>query len=235
VDRALQQVRPPHRADEDEVAGKDAHRPVRRGGVGDHEAQVLGGVTRRVHHLHAHVADREGVAVAQQGGAVLRRVRVLPLRAALAAEQQPRAGSRGQLARARDEVGVDVRLGDVRHAQPLALRGLHVLCDVAAGIDDERLARGRAPHQVAGLRQRIVVEALQEHRRVRVVYPSRPSADAATAARVRRERYFMDGARAIMPAQRIVSRGAAEKRSKAHYGAEIRSISSMRLPKGSAT
>ena len=68
-----------------------------------------------------------------------------------------------QLARATHEVGVNVRLADVRDAQVLLLGSGEVLADVAVGIDDDRLTRALAADQVARLGERRVVEALEVH------------------------------------------------------------------------
>ncbi len=80
---SLQQVGPTHIADEDEITRKHPDRTVRGGGVGDHEADVLRRVSRRVQNLDAHVADHEGITVVEQDRPLFGSELVFPVRAAL--------------------------------------------------------------------------------------------------------------------------------------------------------
>ncbi len=58
---------------------------------------------------------------------------------------------------------MDVRLGDVRYTQPFCVGGIYILPDVAIRIDDQRLAGGLAPNEIARLRELVVIEAFQQH------------------------------------------------------------------------
>ena len=127
-------------------------------------------------------------AVTQRVRARLGRVAVAPLLAAFAREQQPRARALGQLARAGDEVGVDVGLGHVGDAQALGLRGAQVGLDVTVGIHHQRLAGGLAPEEVAGLRELVVVEASKEHGVSRVGGRQQRAQRQAGASHARRGR-----------------------------------------------
>ncbi len=62
---------------------------------------------------------------------------VLPIRAALGRQQQCRARLLRELARARDEIGVDVRFGDVGDRELFVCGGGDVSVDVAVRIDDD--------------------------------------------------------------------------------------------------
>jgi hypothetical protein len=71
-----------------------------------------------------------------------------PLGTTLVRQVGPRPEPLGELTGARQEVGVDVRLGHGHDAQPLRLRRLHVAVDVPLGVDDQGLAGLLAAHQV---------------------------------------------------------------------------------------
>ena len=86
----------------------------------------------RLHGAQLDAADAQRVAVAH--GAVRE------LRARGGAEDDLRAGARGELAMAADEVRVEVRLHDVFDGQPALARRVEVLIDVALRIDDRAFA-----------------------------------------------------------------------------------------------
>jgi len=159
----LEQVGASHVPDEHEVAREHPHGFRGAGGVVDDEAQVLRRVPRRVHHRQHHVADADRVAILHQRRPRLGGEGVLPVGASFRAQEQRRAGALGQFAGAGDEIGMDVRLGDVRETQPLALGGGDVLVHVAVRVHHDRLAGGVAADEVRGLREAVVVEALEEH------------------------------------------------------------------------
>ncbi len=167
--RALQQIRPPHVADEDEVAREGPHGPVGASGVGDDEGEVLRCVAGRRDHVDAHVAHHERVAVPHEDGVnalravVVGREPVLPVGVPLVREVEGGPRPVGELARAGHEVRVDVRLRHVRDAEPLVGRRAHVLLHVAVGVHHQGLASGRTPHQVARLGEAVVVEAPEKH------------------------------------------------------------------------
>jgi hypothetical protein len=93
----LQEVGPPHIADEHEVSREHAHGPRRPGRVRYHKTDVLRRVSRGMEHIEPDVADHEAIAVTDEGRAGLSGECVLPLVAALFGEVQPRAEAFGQL------------------------------------------------------------------------------------------------------------------------------------------
>ena len=66
-----------------------------------------------------------------------------------------------QFTTARQEVGVDVCLGDARDAKPICVCGGDVGVGIAVGIDDQRLSRLLTAHQVARLGKSFVIESLK--------------------------------------------------------------------------
>ena len=120
-------------------------------------------MSRRMHHVEPHVADVNRVAVVHQRRVIRLRKAVLPVRSAVRREQEFRARDFRELATARDVVGVDVRLRDVRDPHLFASGRVDVLRDVAVGVDNDRLAGRFAADQVAGLCQSVVVKTLEEH------------------------------------------------------------------------
>ncbi len=159
----LQQVGPAHVADEDEVAREDAHRPVRRGRVGQDEAQMLGRMARCVEGVDSDASDLEGISIAEEDRARLPREPVAPVRASFVRQVEARSRPVGQLPGSRHEVGMDVRLRGVLDPETLALRRPHVRLDVPVRVHDQCLSRRLAADQVARLGQLLVVEALQDH------------------------------------------------------------------------
>ena len=163
VGRALEQIWAAYVTHEHEVAGENSHRFRGGGPVRDEKGEVLGGVPGRVHHADRDAADAELGPVAEQLRARGGGVTVAPILAALVRQEQPRARPVGQLPRAGHEIGVDVGLGDVGDAEPLGLRAAQIRLEMAVGIYDQRLARGLAADEIAGLRELVVVEASEEH------------------------------------------------------------------------
>lgn len=115
-------------------------------------------VAGRVHHFKAQVANVEGRLVAQQHVAVAVQIAVLPVSASLVGQQQRRSGALGQLARAGDEVGVDVCLGGRDNAHPLLLGRAEVRFDIARRVQHNGFAGRLATHEVGRLSQLIVVK-----------------------------------------------------------------------------
>ncbi len=143
-----------HVADEEGVAGEHERRLVRRVGVAHQRRQALGRVARRFQEAQRDLADAELVAVAHR--AVGERDR--------SARSEHHLGARPlrELAVAAHEVGVQVRLDHVADAKAVRLRLVQVFVDVAARVDDDRLALG--PDHVGGLGQAPQVELLEVHR-----------------------------------------------------------------------
>src|SRR5690625_4968398 len=102
---------------------------------------MLGRLPRRVEGAEFDVAHAERVALAEEDDVIVIRLRPLglPVRISLIRNVNRRAVARGELTHAGEKVGVDVRLGYRRDAEPLSLGQLHVLIDVAQGVDDEGL------------------------------------------------------------------------------------------------
>ncbi len=148
---------------------------------------MLRRMSRRVQSLHADVAHHEDVAVPEQAGPLLGGEQVLPVGVTVVGEKQGRPAGAGQLPGAGDEVGVDVRLGDVRDPQTLLLRRSQVGVHPAVGIHDHRLARGRATDQIRGLGQLVVVKAPEQHRLLLWgrQLAHRPSSSAESSAHAR--------------------------------------------------
>ena len=99
----------------------------------------------------------------QQFGTVVRGVAVAPVAPAGIGQQQPGTGPPRELARAGDEIGVDVGFSHVRDPKPFGLGGLEVGLDAAIRVHHQRLAGGLAAEEVTGLRELVVVEASEEH------------------------------------------------------------------------
>ena len=116
-----------------------------------------------MNHVEPDIADADHVAVVQECGIVALREGVAPVVASFIGEEELRAGGGGKLARAGDEVGVNVRLRHVPQAKLLLLDGANVLRDVAIRIDDDGVAGRLTGDEVARLSQFLVVEALEEH------------------------------------------------------------------------
>ena len=73
------------------------------------------------------------------------------------------AGTKCELAGSGDEVRMDVGLGHVGHAEPLAAGQIQISIDAAIGIYHEGFAGDFAADQVARLRQLLVVQQSQKH------------------------------------------------------------------------
>jgi hypothetical protein len=151
---AAEEVRPADVADEHRVARQDRDGPVRGGVVRHDERDGLGRMPRRLEEAQRDLAHRDRVAVVDGD------VRELRLRGG--AEVDLRAGALGELAVARDEVGVQVCLDDVPDRQPLRPRLIYIDVHVPAGVDHGRLAV-RADH-VGRLREAAQVELVEVHR-----------------------------------------------------------------------
>ena len=155
----VQQVRAAQVPGKDEVTGEQVAGGVGERAVGDQEGQVLGGVARGVQGLDGDVAQGDLVVVVQPSGLKP----VLPVDAALAGNVRGGAGRGGQFTGAGEEVRVDVGLGDGNNLHPVGRCEVAVDLDIAAGVDDQRLALGLAADEVAGLGEVFVVNALDEH------------------------------------------------------------------------
>ncbi len=163
----FEKIGPPHVVHEDEITGDDAHRLMGAGGVGDEKADVLRRVPRGMDRSDLDVADLEGIAVEQPEDPGLLAKLVLPFGRTAGGEVDRGAGARGQLPEAGDKVGVDVGLGHRGDPEALRLGGGDVLVHPAVRIDDQGGPAGAAADEVARLGELIVVEALEEHRRLR--------------------------------------------------------------------
>ena len=138
LDVVADQVGTAQRPDEEEVAGQQHLRHLRRAGeVVDEKRQVLGCVAGRVQRLDAGLAQRERVALAH------RRVRergLVELALVVGGDLDVGAGGLGQRLGAGGEIGVDVRFEDADDAEVSGVGEVEVDVDVAARIDDDHLA-----------------------------------------------------------------------------------------------
>ncbi len=82
---------------------------------------------------------------------------------ALGGEEELRARRLGQASGAGEEVGVDVRLGDVRDGQALLRRDREVAVDVSLGVDDDGLFGALAADEVGVLRELGVGDLSEQH------------------------------------------------------------------------
>ena len=89
-------------------------------------------MTRRLHRAQLDRADAQCFAIAN--GAMRK------LRVRVRADDDLRAGARGELAMSAHEVGVEMRLDDVANGQSAVRRLIDVLIDIALRIDDRALA-----------------------------------------------------------------------------------------------
>ena len=122
-------------------------------------------------------ADVEDVAVGEQPdvGAIGSGQRVLPVVAARARQPGGQAAC-GQLAHARQKIGVDVRLRGGREAQAFGRGRVDIAVDVALGIDDERLAGALAANQVGVLGEGGVFNLTKQHAARQVYRVAQPRA-----------------------------------------------------------
>jgi len=117
-----------------------------------------------VQRLQFDLADGERVAVVEQPHVVfLLGPLVAPVGAAFARAVDRRVVALGQLARAAEEVGVDVRLGHGGDGEVVRLREGDVAVHVALRVDEERLAGVGAADEVGVLRELRVENGAQEH------------------------------------------------------------------------
>src|ERR1019366_2850910 len=123
-------------------------------------------VAGRVPHVEANAARVERVAVVEDCGAVARGESILPVAPAFGGEEQRHASAPGEIAASRYEIGVDVRFGHVRDAEPLRRRRGQVLRDVTVRVDDDGFAAPVAADLVARLCEAFIVETPEEHRSI---------------------------------------------------------------------
>src|SRR5690606_8386178 len=157
--RLVQQIRAPQIAREDEVPAEEIPGARREGGVGDEEREMLRCVPRRVAGGDRDRAELDRVAVVEALG----REVVLPVLAALSRDIGGRARRRGELARPREEVRMDMGLGHGDDPQTVMPGEVEIVSDVAPRIDHERLPAVLAGHEIARLGEVLVVEAFEKH------------------------------------------------------------------------
>src|SRR5207247_6059237 len=116
----------------------------------------VGGVARGVRDLQSDVPDAKLVAVAEP--------LMIEGEASGPVSEDRRVRRGGEVAVARDVVGVGVRLDDVRDLQALAPRQSQIFVDaVAARIDDDGLAGLAAADQVREAPGLLVQDLLEDH------------------------------------------------------------------------
>ena len=147
------EVGPGHVADEQRVAREQRRRPAAARAVGDHVGDVLGPMTGCRDRFHAHVAERDRVAVAE---------RLVRERGAGAGGHEQRCPGRGDYPAAPGHVvGVRVRLQHARDAQPVRRGEVEVPADVPGRVDDGGLAG--VADQVRRAPQVLVDELAEDH------------------------------------------------------------------------
>ncbi len=111
------------------------------------------------------IAHHEGVAVFEQPVvvAVLRDPLVLPIGVTLVRDVDPCPVTFGELARAREEIGVDVGLGNRRDAKSLRLCERDVAIDVPLRVDHDGVVRFLTADEVGVLREPFVEHLTEEH------------------------------------------------------------------------
>jgi hypothetical protein len=147
--RLAEQIGAADAADEQQIAGEQ---PRRVAAVFREHCDVLRRVTGRVQERQRQVADRERLAI--------RHFVMRKLEAGARSGDDPDAAL-GELARAGDEVGVDVRLDRRDDGRTGLLRGGRVDRDVAPRIDHDRLPGAIGPDEKRRLRQTFVEEPLE--------------------------------------------------------------------------
>ncbi len=122
-------------------------------------------MARRVDCLDSDVADPEIVAGLQELMVVIAGLDpfVLPIGRSLVRQIEFRPEALRELACPREEVRVNVRLGGRRDRQTLGLGELDISVDVSLRVDDQRLARPLAAHQVGVLCELVVRYLSKKH------------------------------------------------------------------------
>ncbi len=130
-----EQVGSSNGADEQQIAGQRAHRLAC---LADDDRDVLGSVARCVQELEIDVADAQVLLMSRF---------VMRERQACTRTSDRTSADRGELACARDEVGVNVRLDRVGDREPMLARRRDVDVDVPAGVDHDRFLGAAARHE----------------------------------------------------------------------------------------
>jgi len=110
----------------------------------------------------ANISHKDEVAGKDAHGALRVEPHVLPVGVAFVGDVDARA-LLGELAQAREVVGVDVGVRRRDDAQAILRSELLVAVDVALGVDDDRLACLLASDQVGGFSELLVVDLAKEH------------------------------------------------------------------------
>ena len=154
---ADQQVRPADVPDEQRVARQHEPGFLAPRSIGDEIAGVLRRVSRRRQRLQPDTSRIERLMRRQRRETVSNRRRV----------KEPMLGASdlGELPRARDEVGVDVRLEDLHdgHAEVGRLQHVEIDAEIRNRIDDECFFRSRAAEQVRRLSEPLEAVLLEYH------------------------------------------------------------------------
>ena len=112
-----------------------------------------------VRGLELEIADPEGVAVLEQlvsiGAATLTTVEpaILPVGVALVRDEDHRIDSLGQLSGAREEVGVNVRLGRCHDRQIVRFGNTDISVHISFRVKNNSFTRGLAANQIGRLSQ----------------------------------------------------------------------------------
>src|SRR5256885_2281447 len=120
-------------------------------------------MSRRMDHVDADLAHAEPIAVSYRADAGLVGETILAVGTAFGRDVEcgPRLPRKGPCAA--DEVLMNVCFRHGADAQSVLRGSIHVLVDAAVGIDDERVACCRAPHEETGLRQTRLEKMSEDH------------------------------------------------------------------------
>ena len=162
------EIRPAHVAHEQRVPGQHEPRLLTTRQVGHEQADAVGGMSGRVYGLDTHRADGNRLAIGN------RRVRIGGLRRRVDMDAGSRLGRQRLIAR--EMIGVDVGLDDMRQGQALPPGpGTIVVHAVPARVYHEGLTRLATPNQI-GDAAGVLVDHLLEYHRLHL--PIRPPCSA---------------------------------------------------------
>ena len=120
---------------------------------------MLGSMTRRVHGFDLDVANHKRIAIGKAHVIEL----ILPICAPFIGEVHHGTRHIGELARAAEEVGMDMRFCKVRDAQAFLTSDIDIGVDVALRIDDQAFAGLLAADHVGCVGEARFVDLLEKH------------------------------------------------------------------------
>jgi hypothetical protein len=157
VRRSLEKVGASDVTNEQEITRERANGLVSGGRIRQQEEEMLGAVAGHVPHVDANLANGEGISISEEFGALRWAKPVLPVAPAFGGEEESRTCQSGKLTSAGEEIGVNVRLGDVRYAETLCFGGGDIRLDVAQRIDYQCFAGLLGSDEIARLSEAFIV------------------------------------------------------------------------------